>query len=106
MSVVDNFPSDALRRYYKKWYRPDNQAVIVVGDVDVDHTEKVIKELFSSIPLDPNAPKVEKFPVPDNYEPIYLVDKDKELVVNMINISMKTDAMPDSLRGTMLWFIN
>ena len=106
MSVIDNFPYDALRRYYKKWYRPDNQAVIVVGDVDVDHTEKVIKELFSSIPLDPNAPKVEKFPVPDNYEPIYLVDKDKELVVNMINISMKTDAMPDSLRGTMLWFIN
>lgn len=106
MSVVDNFKYDALRKYYKKWYRPDNQAVIVVGDVDVDHTEKVIKELFSSIPLDPNAPKVEKVPVPDNYEPIYLVDKDKELVANEINISMKTDVMPDSLRGTMMWFID
>ena len=106
MSVVDNFKYDALRKYYKKWYRPDNQAVIVVGDVDVDHTEKVIKELFSSISLDPNAPKVEKVPVPDNNEPIYLVDKDKELVANEINISMKTDAMPDSLRGTMMWFID
>ena len=106
MSVVDNFTYDALRKYYKKWYRPDNQAVIVVGDVDVDHTEKVIKELFSSIPLDPNAPKVEKYPVPDNYEPIYFVDKDKELTNNQISVNMKIDAMPDSLKGTMAYLIN
>ena len=106
MSVVDNFTYDALRKYYKKWYRPDNQAVIVVGDVDVDHTEKVIKELFGSIPLDPNAPKVEKYPVPDNYEPIYFVDKDKEMRNNQISINMKIDAMPDSLKGTMAYLIN
>ena len=106
MSVVDNFEYDALRKYYKKWYRPDNQAVIVVGDVDVDHTEKVIKELFSSIPLDPNAAKVEKYPVPDNYEPIYFVDKDKEMRNNQINVCMKIDAMPDSLKGTMIYLVN
>ena len=106
MSVVDNFTYDALRKYYKKWYRPDNQAVIVVGDVDVDHTEKVIKELFGSIPLDPNAPKVEKYPVPDNYEPIYFVDKDKEMRNNQISVNMKIDAMPDSLKGTMAYLIN
>ena len=106
MSVVDNFTYDALRKYYKKWYRPDNQAVIVVGDVDVDHTEKVIKELFSSIPLDPNAPKVEKYPVPDNYEPIYFVDKDKEMRNNQISVNMKIDAIPDSLKGTMAYLIN
>ena len=106
MSVVDNFTYDALRKYYKKWYRPDNQAVIVVGDVDVDHTEKVIKELFGSIPLDPNAPKVEKYPVPDNYEPIYFVDKDKEMRNNQISVNMKIDAIPDSLKGTMAYLIN
>ena len=106
MSVVDNFEYDALRKYYRKWYRPDNQAVIVIGDVDVDHTEKVIKELFSSIPLDPNAAKVEKYPVPDNYEPIYLVDKDKEMSNNQISVNMKIDAMPDSLKGTMAYYIN
>ena len=106
MSVVDNFTYDALRKYYKKWYRPDNQAVIVVGDVDVDHTEKVIKELFGSIPLDPDAPKVEKYPVPDNYEPIYFVDKDKEMRNNQISVNMKIDAMPDSLKGTMAYLIN
>lgn len=106
MSVVDSFSYDALRKYYKKWYRPDNQAIIIVGDVDVEHTEKKIKELFSSIPLEPNAAVVEKYPVADNYEPIYFVDKDKELVNNQISVSMKTDVFPDSLRGTMLYFFD
>ena len=106
MSVVDSFSYDALRKYYKKWYRPDNQAIIVVGDVDVDHTEKVIKELFSSIPLDPNAAKVEKYPVPDNYEPIYIVDTDKEMRNNQISVCMKIDAMPDSLKSTMVYLVN
>lgn len=79
MEVIDNFPYDVLRKYYKKWYRPDNQAIIVVGDVDVDRTEQKIKELFSSIVLQPNAAQVEKVPVADNNEPIYVVGKDKEI---------------------------
>ena len=106
MSVVDSFKYDALRQYYKKWYRPDNQAIIVVGDVDVNHTEAMIKELFSGIALDPNAVKVEKYPVADNFEPIYFVDKDKELTNNQICICMKTDVLPDSLRPTMMSFID
>ena len=35
MDIVDNFPYQDLRDYYNKWYRPDLQAIIVVGDVDV-----------------------------------------------------------------------
>ena len=34
MEVVDNFPPQALRDHYEEWYRPDNQAIIVVGDID------------------------------------------------------------------------
>jgi zinc protease len=36
MDIVDNFPYQDLRDYYHKWYRPDLQAIIVVGDIDVD----------------------------------------------------------------------
>ena len=36
MDIVDNFPYQDLRDYYQKWYRPDLQAVVVVGDIDVD----------------------------------------------------------------------
>ncbi len=105
MEVVDNFPYDALRTYYKKWYRPDNQAIIVIGDVDVDHTEKMIRQMFAPITLQPDAPKVEKLPVADNNTPIYLVDKDKELKSSSISLCMKHEAFPDEAKNTEAYFV-
>ena len=104
MEVIDNFPYDVLRKYYKKWYRPDNQAIIVVGDVDVDRTEQKIKELFSSIVLQPNAAQVEKVPVADNNEPIYVVGKDKEINNNAISVFMKTEPFPMELKNTEAYY--
>ncbi len=96
MSVIDNFKREELVQYYKKWYRPDNQAIIVVGDVDVDHTEAEIKRLFSGIKLPENPAPVVTEPVPDNNEAILLFEKDLELPQNSIDIMMKSEAMPDS----------
>ncbi len=92
MSVVDNFKPKTLKKYYQKWYRPDNQAIIVVGDIDVDHFEQKVKELFSGIKVNPKAPKVVPEEVPDNEEPIYIFDKDKEQQMNQIMVFMKHDA--------------
>jgi zinc protease len=41
---------EALRRFYRDWYRPDLEAVIVVGDIDVDDIERRIKTLFADLP--------------------------------------------------------
>ena len=54
-AVIKHFKYDVIRDYYKKWYRPDLQAILVVGDIDVDKTEAKIKTLFSSIPKKANA---------------------------------------------------
>lgn len=51
MDVVQHFKYQELRNYYQKWYRPDLQVVIVVGNVDVCRTERKIKELFGSVKL-------------------------------------------------------
>lgn len=51
MEVVDNFPYQALRDYYEKWYRPDQQGIVVVGDIDVDKIEAKIKKIFSPIKM-------------------------------------------------------
>lgn len=48
MEVVDNFPHQALRDYYEKWYRPDQQGIMIVGDIDVDKVEAKIKRNFLS----------------------------------------------------------
>ena len=105
MSVVDGCDPETLRAYYRKWYRPDYQAIIIVGDIDVDHVEAQIKKLFSGIKVPKNAAKVVPVPVADNDTAIYVIDKNKEQKFDMINIMMKTDAYPDSLKGNMAYLV-
>ena len=105
MSVIDNFKRQELVDYYKKWYRPDNQAIIVVGDIDVDHTEAEIKRLFSPIKVPANAAKVVAEPVPDNNEAIYVFDKDREMPLNQMIVFMKHDAVPDEEKTSIAYLI-
>ena len=95
MDVVDNFPYQDLRDYYHKWYRPDLQAIIVVGDIDVDKMEKKIKKLFSSIPMPKNAAKREYYPVNDNDTMIVDIEKDAEQPIVLCHLYQKRDATPD-----------
>jgi zinc protease len=105
MEIIDNFERPFLQAYYEKWYRPDNQGIIVVGDVDVDKVEKKIKDMFSSIVLPENRALVTTYPVPDNAEPIIVIDKDKEQQYNIVEVLMKHEAFPDTLKGTMAYLI-
>ena len=106
MSVVDNFKYKELRDYYKKWYRPDNQAIIIVGDVDVNHMENKIKEYWKGVTVPANAAKVVDEPVPDNDTAIYISDKDKEMQYSQVGIEMKHDVFPDSLKNTVGYLVD
>ena len=105
MEIIDNFKPQTLRDYYEKWYRPDNQAIIVVGNVDVAYIEKKIKELFGGIKLPENAAQVVDEVVPENAEPIYVIEKDKEQQTNMVSLMFKHEVFPDSLKGTMAFLM-
>ena len=106
MEVIDNFKYDELRNYYKKWYRPDNQAVIVVGDINVDYTVNKIKELFGPIPKPaPDAAQVVDIPVPDNAEAIVVVDKDKEQQYSLVELMYKHDPTPREEKANMAYML-
>lgn len=47
--VLKNFTPATIQAYYKDWYRPDMQALIVVGDIDVNAIEATIKAKFSDL---------------------------------------------------------
>ena len=100
MDIVDNFPYQDLRDYYQKWYRPDLQAVVVVGDIDVDKVEKKIKKLFSKIPKPKNPAERIYYPVPDNEEMIVTIEKDAEQPIVVAHLYMKRDATPDSEKNS------
>ena len=100
MDVVDNFAYQDLRDYYNKWYRPDLQAIIVVGDVDVDKIEKKIRKMFSPIPMPKNAARREYYPVGDNERMIVDIEKDKEQPIVLCHLYMKRDATPDEAKNS------
>ncbi|MGI6242699.1 MAG: M16 family metallopeptidase [Prevotella sp.] len=105
MSVVDNFKRQELVDYYHKWYHPTNQGIIVVGDVDVDHTEAEIKRLFGNIKNPKNPAPVVDETVPDNAKPIIIIDKDKEFQTSVVELMMKHETFPDSLKQTLPYLI-
>ncbi len=105
MEIIDNFEPPFLRDYYEKWYRPDNQGLIIVGDIDVDKVEQKIKNLFSGIQLPENRAMVVKEAVPDNAEPIVVIDKDKEQQYNLVDVMMKHESFPDTLKGTIAYLM-
>ncbi|MBQ6682450.1 MAG: insulinase family protein [Prevotella sp.] len=105
MEIVDNFPPQVLRDYYKKWYRPDNQAIIVVGDVDVDRVEAYIKQLWAGVTVPADASKVVDELVPDNAQAIYVTEKDKEQQFSMVSIAMKHDPVPEEMKATMAYLV-
>lgn len=101
MEIIDNFEPEVLRAYYEKWYRPDLQGIIVVGDIDVDAVEAKIKELFSPIKMPENPAPFGYEQVGDNDEPVIISEKDKEMPLNLILVAQKFDLLPRELRNTL-----
>lgn len=94
MEVVDNFPYEAIRSYYRTWYRPDQQGIVVVGDVDVDAVEKKIVDIFGTLPAAAaDAPERTYLGVEDNEETIVAIAKDKEQPYALTYIFAKHDAI-------------
>lgn len=92
MSIVDSFNHRELKDYYEKWYNPENQCIVVVGDIDVEHTEAQIRKLFGGIMPSANAGKVEAVEVEDHKGIIYSIDKDAELQDNWVRLYFKHNA--------------
>jgi len=96
---LETFDPEEIRKFYKTWYRPDLQAVVVVGDIDVDAMEQKIKDVFSEIParVDPQPKDVHI--VPDNEEPIVAVLTDPEATSHNTTIYFKSKPLPKEYRG-------
>ncbi|MDE7025217.1 MAG: insulinase family protein [Paramuribaculum sp.] len=104
MEVVDNFKPQALRDYYEKWYRPDLQGIIVVGDIDVERIENKIKEMFSDIEMPANPAERIYLPVSDTKGTIYAIGHDPEQTNTLAQLMFKTEAFPDSMKNSFPYF--
>ena len=97
---LENFKPESLHNFYATWYHPDMQAVIVVGDVDVDRTEAKIREIFSVIPKCENPQPKEHLALADNAEPIVGILTDPETTSPSIEMAWHSEATPEAFKSS------
>jgi zinc protease len=92
--VLNNFKQEAIKRFYKDWYRPDLQALIVVGDIDVNQMETSIKAKFSDLKNPVNEKVRTKYTVPLSGNNQFLAVTDKEMPVTVAEVWIKHPSLP------------
>ena len=99
---LESFKYSDLGDFYAKWYRPELQSIVIVGDIDVDSVESKLKTLMSDIPASPaDAAQKAVITVPDNEEPIVSIYTDPEMTGTQAQIFIKRAAIPEQLNNTM-----
>lgn len=100
MEVVDNFQHKELVDYYHKWYNPENQAVIVVGDIDLDEYEQKVKKLFAGLQPHEGAGKVESYSIDPTEQIYFSIAQDKDINTNVVRYCVTLPELPREFRNT------
>ena len=103
--VIMGFDHEALRAYYHKWYRPDLQGIIIIGDVDVNEVENHLKAIFEDIPAPINPTERTRFEVADNTEPIVSICTDREETNYGVSLYYKHDIVPFEERNDIQYWL-
>ena len=97
---LKTFKPASLVNFYQTWYHPDMQALIVVGDVDVDYVEACIKRTFADIPAAVNPKQKDVIAIPDNEKPLIGILTDPENRNTSITAYWRSEARPEQLNST------
>lgn len=92
MEIVKNFKYQVLKDFYKDWYRPDLQAIAIVGDINSDEIEAKIKKLFADIPKPQNPKKRFEIAIPEKAAPTFKLALDKEISTSNITFMIRHTA--------------
>ena len=103
---LKTFKRESLVNFYKKWYNPDMQAVIVIGDFDVDMMEAKIRKTFSDVPAPAVPTEKIEHRLPANAEPLIGILTDPEAQGSSIEVLWKTDPMPKQFKNTDMAYLD
>ena len=102
---LQSFDHTALEAFYKKWYRPEYQAIVIVGDVDVDEVESKIKTLMADIPASAaDAAQKEVITVPATEEPIISIFADPEMTRSGVMMFARRETLPKEYKNTIVGY--
>lgn len=93
-AVLDTFRHEALRHFYRTWYRPDLMGFVAVGDLEPAAIEALVQDYFAHIPVTASPRDRTVFPVPDHEETLFAIATDPEATYNSVSIYYKMDVRP------------
>lgn len=93
-TVLNNFKRPTIARFYHDWYRPDLQALIVVGDINVDQIEKEIKAKFADLKNPAKEKPRTKYTIPLTGKNQFLAVTDKEMPNTQVEVFIKQHGSP------------
>lgn len=92
MNIIINFEHESLLDFYRKWYRPNLQAIVIVGDFNVDEMEQRVRKIASSLENPKQSPERTVYTIEDNKELLYGVATDIEAKNVSFEYAMKHPA--------------
>ncbi len=95
INVIDTCSYETMKRFYRDWYRPELQALIIIGDIDPKQIEQKIKKLFSSIPNPATIKPRFDIEIPNNTEPLIATATDPEAEQTRVQLLFKHDIVKD-----------
>ena len=102
---LKSFDHVALRNFYEKWYRPEYQCLVIVGDIDVDSVEAKLKTLMADIPASPaDAAQKVAHTVPATEEPIVSIFTDPEMTQSSVMMFARREALPKEYQNTIVGY--
>ncbi|WP_367864541.1 M16 family metallopeptidase [Pedobacter sp. WC2423] len=87
--VILHFKPDVIRNYYHNWYRPNLQALIIAGDIDVAKMEQLIRQKFADLKNPPHEKTRVKYSSSLTGKNQFLAVTDKEMTNTVIEINSK-----------------
>ncbi|MGF7080386.1 M16 family metallopeptidase [Mucilaginibacter sp. UYCu711] len=93
-TVLNNFKRPTIARFYHDWYRPDLQALIVVGDINADSLEKVVRAKFSDLKNPEHERPRLPYGVPIDGKNHFIAVTDKEMTGTVAQVLIKHSLPP------------
>jgi zinc protease len=89
--VLKAFPPARLRAFYDAYYRPSSMAVVLVGDMDAQKLEDMVKAAFGGLAARAPAPPARKVTVPLHKETLVSVVTDSEITQSSVSLINKRE---------------
>ena len=103
---LETFKPESLVEFYHTWYHPGNQAVVVVGDVDVERTKAKIEEIFGAIPAKENPAPIAIVEIEDHAVPRVGIITDPETTAPSVELIWHSPAAPEAINATVYGQVN